>query len=564
MEQGSNKRDREEDASKDSKDIEIIHIKKYAAVADSNINDDNNVAPTTFSSSSSTATSTSPSSAASSPRAISNALLKRVASTVVVSSSPIASKNNPEPQPIPHMSLAGSAGQSSGDRIVLVMVGLPATGKTFIARRLRQYLRFFHGAMVEVFNVGNYRRKRVGAKTPNEFFDPSNSESAKTRQELAAQCMDDLKAWLVKEDENQIPKVAIYDATNTTFERRAWIMKELEGIVESKRHVVFIESVCQDPVIIEQNIVATKLKMPDYENIPSDAAVADFRKRIEHYAKVYQPMSEEDEEAKDLSFIRIVNAGNEVTMHKIRGYLQGRTAQFLLSLHILTRPIYLTRHGESEYNKLGKIGGDSYLSPAGEEYATALAKYVHREILGLNEDGSFKDPNHKVCAHARLFTSSLKRTQETAKHIVHSKCDDGWIVMRPRIWRNLDEIYAGVFDGMTYEEIKQVAPEQFAERSSNKLGYRYPRGESYLDVIERLEPIIHEIERHQDPILLVGHQGILRILYSYFMGYERDQTPHVSIPMNTVIKLTPQTYNCEEVRIEIIPPAQKGYDPHSH
>ena len=32
------------------------------------------------------------------------------------------------------------------------------------------------------------------------------------------------------------------------------------------------------------------------------------------------------------------------------------------------------------------------------------------------------------------------------------------------------------------------------------------RGESYLDVIARLEPIIIEMERHREPLLIIGHQ----------------------------------------------------------
>ena len=40
----------------------------------------------------------------------------------------------------------------------------------------------------------------------------------------------------------------------------------------------------------------------------------------------------------------------------------------------------------------------------------------------------------------------------------------------------------------------------------------------YLDVITRLDPIIHEIERSRDPILVVGHQGILRVIYACVGG----------------------------------------------
>ena len=37
-------------------------------------------------------------------------------------------------------------------------------------------------------------------------------------------------------------------------------------------------------------------------------------------------------------------------------------------------------------------------------------------------------------------------------------------------------------DGMTYEEIAEQFPTEFAERDQDKLRYRYPKGKSYLDV----------------------------------------------------------------------------------
>lgn len=87
---------------------------------------------------------------------------------------------------------------------------------------------------------------------------------------------------------------------------------------------------------------------------------------------------------------------------------------------------------------------------------------------------------------------------------------------------------------MTYEQIETVFPEEFNLRQIDKLAYRYPRGESYLDVIARLEPIIIEMERHREPLLIVGHQGILRIIYAFYMGLSRAEAPYVSIPLNTV------------------------------
>ena len=60
-------------------------------------------------------------------------------------------------------------------------------------------------------------------------------------------------------------------------------------------------------------------------------------------------------------------------------------------------------------------------------------------------------------------------------------------------WRALREIERGVCDGLTYDQIKVRYPKEFHSRQQDKLTYRYPRGESYFDVITRLEPLIFEV-----------------------------------------------------------------------
>ena len=96
-----------------------------------------------------------------------------------------------------------------------------------------------------------------------------------------------------------------------------------------------------------------------------------------------------------------------------------------------------------------KLGGDPPLSAAGDEYAQRLGVYVQHAIQ-TNEHSGKKVP-------ARLWTSSLQRTELTAAHIPHptlhrdevdaptEALEDSqtWKQMRHRIFRNLDEIYAG-------------------------------------------------------------------------------------------------------------------------
>ena len=46
--------------------------------------------------------------------------------------------------------------------------------------------------------------------------------------------------------------------------------------------------------------------------------------------------------------------------------------------------------------------------------------------------------------------------------------------------------------------------------------YRFPGGESYQDVIERVEPIVIDLEQTTSPVLIVTHLSVIRILCAYF------------------------------------------------
>jgi len=175
------------------------------------------------------------------------------------------------------------------------------------------------------------------------------------------------------------------------------------------------------------------------------------------------------------------------------------------------RTIYLTRHGESENNVYGKIGGNAPLSSRGEQYANALAGYIN----------ALNIPCQKV------YTSRLQRTQQTAKHINSN------LVVRPEI----DEINAGLHDNLTYEDIAAAFPAEFALRDNDKLKYRYPQGESYLDVVDRLKPVLEELETEADNVLIISHQATIRCILTLLAGYPVGDLPYLKIPLHTLIKL---------------------------
>jgi broad specificity phosphatase PhoE/predicted kinase len=412
------------------------------------------------------------------------------------------------------MSLRRPQDRPAQIKLVLVMVGLPARGKTHIARRAARYLSWL-GYRTRVFNVGNYRRERLGSHQDHSFFAHDNVDARLKRRQVAMECLDDLVSWL-----DDAGEIAIYDATNSQVERRAVVAERCRA---AGAQVVFVESVCEDPSIIESNIRQTKLHMPDYAGMDPEAAVEDFRERIAHYQSVYEPVRESEG-----GFIRIIDVGRKLEIHRIQGYLPSRLVYFLMNIHPIPRPIYLTRHGESQFNVEGRIGGDSGLAPRGEAFASRLASWVEAEI------------GHEELV---VFTSTLARTIDTAR----------WLG-RPTVeWRALDEIWAGDCDGMTYDEIRAQLPGEFEARSLDKLNYRYPRGESYRDVIRRLEPVIVEIERQRAPVLVIAHQAVLRALYAYLMDKPPRDCPFQPMPLHTVLKLTPTTYACDEQRFELGP-----------
>ena len=50
-------------------------------------------------------------------------------------------------------------------------------------------------------------------------------------------------------------------------------------------------------------------------------------------------------------------------------------------------------------------------------------------------------------------------------------------------WKLLNEIDSGVCDDMTYEDIIKQMPDEYKRRDADKFRYRYPRGESYEDLV---------------------------------------------------------------------------------
>eukprot|EP00069_Balaena_mysticetus_P006460 bmy_18318T0 len=343
---------------------------------------------------------------------------------------------------------------------MVIMVGLPARGKTYISTKLTRYLNW-----IGTPTKGQYRREAVSYKN-YEFFLPDNMEALLIRKQCALAALKD-----------------VFDATNTTRERRSLI---LQFAKEHGYKVFFIESICNDPDVIAENI------------------------RPLHHQPLSCPCSCLGWPS-HLSYIKIFDVGTRYMVNRVQDHIQSRTVYYLMNIHVTPRSIYLCRHGESELNLRGRIGGDSGLSARGKQYAYALANFIQSQGI----------------SSLKVWTSHMKRTIQTAEALG----------VPYEQWKALNEIDAGVCEEMTYEEIQEHYPEEFALRDQDKYRYRYPKG-------ERLEPVIMELER-QENVLVICHQAVMRCLLAYFLDKSSDELPYLRCPLHTVLKLTPVAYGCK-------------------
>ncbi|XTI95040.1 bifunctional 6-phosphofructo-2-kinase/fructose-2,6-bisphosphate 2-phosphatase [Cenococcum geophilum] len=386
------------------------------------------------------------------------------------------------------------------------------------------------------------------------FFDPRNKKAALIREQCAMDTLDELLEYILISGGS----VGILDATNSTLMRRKQIMSRIRERAGPELNVLFVESVCQNKTLLESNM-RLKLSGPDYDGKDPVAALEDFKKRVAIYEKNYVPLGDY-EEKNNMPYVKMVDVGRKVISHQIKGFLSAQAVYYLLNFNLAPRMIWVTRHGESLDNVTGKIGGDSDLSENGKRYAQAMARFIDHERKNWEVHQADKAANTHFPPHPGdhtppnphygaddgepknfcVWTSMLKRSIHTAEYFDEEEFE-------VKQMRMLDELNGGIMEGLTYDEIKSQYEEEYNRRRMDKLAYRYPGpgGEGYLDVINRLRPVIVELERMTDHCLLITHRSVARVLLAYFQGLRRDEVADLDCPIGMLYQLEPKPYGVE-------------------
>jgi len=381
-------------------------------------------------------------------------------------------------------------------KLCIVMVGLPARGKSVIANRLRDNLNK-NGIAARIFNNGDLRRKLFPHNTAYAgFYDPLFTAGVELREKVALINIQRARRFL-----GGLGNVAILDATNVSVERRRTTAETMRDFP-----VLFIECVNDDQEILEASIFR-KVTQPEFSHMQCEAAIASFKKRIAYYDRIYTHVGRDS-----YSFVRLDSFHNRILEEEIGKNIPfyDRIRDFVVTDTL--RNLYLIRHGETDFNLENRIGGDPGLTGHGCEQAGALARHFQRRRIPI------------------IFTSEKRRTIETADII--RRLQQNCLILP---LREFNEIDAGVCECMTYDEIRERMPEVWQKRKQDKYNYVYAGGEGYATMRERIYRGIKKtlyLSSHADNIMIVGHRAVNRMILSSFL-YRRDEdVPYIYIPQN--------------------------------
>ena len=147
-------------------------------------------------------------------------------------------------------------------KMYIIMVGLPARGKSTIANKLKEYL-VKDNIRTRIFNNGDLRRKLFREDTSRaEFYDPENREALALREKIALMNIQRANNFISGRGQ-----VAILDATNVSQKRREKITGSLNG-----HPLLFIECINNDEEILEASILR-KTSLPEFSHLKRQEAV---------------------------------------------------------------------------------------------------------------------------------------------------------------------------------------------------------------------------------------------------------------------------------------------------
>lgn len=194
---------------------------------------------------------------------------------------------------------------------------------------------------------------------------------------------------------------------------------------------------------------------------------------------------------------------------------------------------YLLRHGETEWNKLGKFQGLTDVSL--NERGLAQARDSARAALRWD--------------HSVIYASSLTRTVQVAEEV--HKISGAPVVTDP----GLRELSLGDLEGVTGAEMRAGWPDLYRTWRDNPADVAMPNGETLAQLQERAWQVILEIERvhaGETGVVVVSHNFTIRTIISAILDIPLFNFHRMSLGLGSLCTFDSDangrrliTYNCD-------------------
>mmetsp|Transcript_102977 Transcript_102977/g.266277 ORF Transcript_102977/g.266277 Transcript_102977/m.266277 type:complete len:564 (-) Transcript_102977:151-1842(-) len=436
------------------------------------------------------------------------------------------------------------------EAVVLVMVGLPARGKSYISGAVLRHLQLL-GVRVRTFNAGELRRDEGKAGIKADFFSASNKDAKNERERLAMACCDSLLEWM-RQAPPATSSVGILDATNTTKARRRTVLERCHeaatraantGSNLAPIRVIFVESICDSPGLLEGNY-KMKLRNDDYKGTTDpEAALEDFRRRVQAYEAQYEPLEDDELHVADCTMpvgcVRIYNGGQKIvccqTNHSI---VAAPFISLLHAMHLTPRRVLLVPEA---------AGG------GGVNDAQVLAKFLKLEE---EKEGQNIDVILGASRHASLLAQQLELMAPSAGVSRREPSPSGDAM--PLTPCGLPPSRPA----RTVLTLRALEPRSAGFRSGTDLANLEQAHESYADLVRRMRSeVLLLVERLPRSVLVVcPAEDVRRVLLAHFNGCNVESLGDMPLPEGKVVELTRdhKGFSNREVDLPKLSPSHAG------
>ncbi|MEO6338770.1 MAG: histidine phosphatase family protein [Caulobacteraceae bacterium] len=184
--------------------------------------------------------------------------------------------------------------------------------------------------------------------------------------------------------------------------------------------------------------------------------------------------------------------------------------------------IYLLRHGETEFNREGRIQGwlHSDLTDLGLRQAERMGDRLGALIQAPEDWVVISSPQGRAVRTAEIVRqrAGISAPLETV---------DG-----------LKEVTLGSWEGSLYDDIEATFPEAFIGSTRYDRFFRSPDGDTYDSLAARVAEGLAAVQRHPTPNRIIVSHGVAgRLIRGFYANLPKEQALKLEAPQTAFFRL---------------------------